>query len=206
LLKKLLRGLGLILVPFVGSLIIRFLAFTNKKIYNTPPSFSEEPLLFACWHGELLMLPIIYTKFRKEHPLKVIISSHFDGKLIAKTISYFKVGSLAGSTNRNAARVLIQAIKSIKDGIDIAITPDGPKGPRREVADGIIIMAQKTNTKIILVEVKPTSFWQLNSWDKFVIPKPFGEIHFYASQEIDVSGLSLEEARDIIKKGLLAHE
>ena len=135
----------------------------------------------------------------------MLISPHFDGELISRTIKYFGLGTLAGSTDKSAARVLIQAIKTIKEGYDIGITPDGPKGPRREVADGIIVMAQKTGAKIILVEIKPTQFWELNSWDKFVIPKPFGTLHFYASQEIDISGLELEEARELIQKGLLLH-
>jgi len=152
------------------------------------------------------MLPYLYRHYRKTPHAKVLISSHFDGKLISKTIKYFGLGTLAGSSNRNAARVLIQAIKTIKEGYDIGITPDGPKGPRHEVADGIIVMAQKTKAKIVLVEIKPTKYWQLNSWDKFVIPKPFGTLHYYATSELDISSMELEEAREVIKRGLLAHE
>ena len=152
------------------------------------------------------MLPYLYKHYRKIPHAKVLISSHFDGELISRTIKYFGLGTLAGSTNRNAARVLIQAIKTIKEGYDIGITPDGPKGPRHEVADGIIVMAQKTKAKIVLVEIKPTKFWQLNSWDKFIIPKPFGVLHYYATSELDVSEMELEEAREVIQKGLLAHE
>ena len=80
------------------------------------------------------------------------------------------------------------------------------QGPRHNMADGIIIMAQKTSAKILLVEIKPTKYWKLNSWDKFVIPKPFGTIHYYSSSEIDVSTLSIEEARTLLQEGLLKHE
>ena len=152
------------------------------------------------------MLPYLYRYYRKEPKGKVLISPHFDGKLIAKTIKFFGLDSLAGSSDKNPARVLIQAIKSLKEGYDIGITPDGPKGPRHKVADGIIVMAQKTGAKIVLVEIKPTKYWKLNSWDKFVIPKPFGTIHYYTSSEIDVSGLSLEEARTLIQEELLKNE
>ncbi len=151
------------------------------------------------------MLPYLYKHYRKTPHAKVLISPHFDGELISRTIKYFGLGTLAGSSHKSAARVLIQAIKTIKEGYDIGITPDGPKGPRHEVADGIIVMAQKTQAKIVLVEIKPTKFWQLGSWDKFVIPKPFGTINFYATQEIDISALELQEARDLLQKGLLAH-
>jgi len=206
LLKKVSRSLALIFVPFIGSLLIRFLYHTNKKVFHTPKKITDESVIFACWHGELLMLPYLYKHYRKIPHAKVLISSHFDGELISRTIKYFGLGTLAGSTNRNAARVLIQAIKTIKEGYDIGITPDGPKGPRHEVADGIIMMAQKTKAKIVLVEIKPTKFWQLNSWDKFIIPKPFGVLHYYATSELDVSKMELEEAREVIQKGLLAHE
>jgi len=204
--KKILRYLALILLPFIGSLLIRALYRLNKKQFHTPETLSEEPIIFACWHGELLMLPYLYSHYRKTPHAKVLISNHFDGELISRTIKYFGLGTLAGSTTRNAARVLIQSIKTLKEGYDIGITPDGPKGPRHEVSDGIIVMAQKAKAKIVLVEIKPTKKWQLNSWDKFVIPKPFGIINYYATSEIDVNGMELEAARNLIQKGLLQHE
>jgi len=203
--KKILRYLALVLLPFIASLLIRFLYLTNKKNFEAPAEITDEPVIFACWHGELLMLPYMYKYYRKKPHAKVLISNHFDGELISRTIKYFGLGTLAGSTTRNAARVLIQSIKTLKNGYDIGITPDGPKGPRREVADGIIIMAQKAKANIILIEIKPTKFWQLNSWDKFIIPKPFGTLNYYASKEIDVSGMDLEEARTLVRKGLLLH-
>lgn len=186
--------------------MIRFLYFTNRKVFHAPKEITDEPVIFACWHGELLMLPYLYKYYRKTPHAKVLISPHFDGKLISKTIKYFGLGTLAGSSDKSPAKVLIQAIRTLKEGYDIGITPDGPKGPRHEVADGIIVMAQKAKAKIVLVEIKPTKFWQLNSWDKFVIPKPFGTLHYYATSELDVSAKSLESAREEITKGLLAHE
>ena len=204
--KKLFRAIALIVVPFLASLLIRLLYLTNKKKYHIAESIGDEPVIFACWHGKLLMLPYLYSHYRKTPHAKVLISSHFDGMLISKTIKYFGLGTIAGSTNRNAARVLIQGIKTLKDGYDIGITPDGPKGPRHEVADGIIVMAQKTKTKIVLVDIEPTKFWQLNSWDKFVVPKPFGTLNYYAAEPMDISSLDLEEARILIKEGLQRHE
>jgi lysophospholipid acyltransferase (LPLAT)-like uncharacterized protein len=185
---------------------MRFLYLTNKKKFHGPESISDEPVIFACWHGELLMLPYLYRYYRKNPHAKVLISPHFDGELISRTVKYFGLETLAGSSDKNPARVLIQAIKSIKEGYDIGITPDGPKGPRHEVADGIIVMAQKTKAKVILLNIKPSKFWQLNSWDKFTIPKPFGILNYYASSEIDISTMNIEEARVLLKEGLLQHE
>jgi len=206
LLKKISRKLALYLLPFIGSVLIKILYKTNKKVFHAPQELSDENFIMACWHGELLMIPYAYLKYRKTPHVKLIISDHFDGTLIAKTLSYFGFGTIRGSSRRNAARALLQAIKALKAGCDLGITPDGPKGPRHEVADGIIVMAQKADVKITLVEIKPSSFWQLNSWDKFVIPKPFGTITYYISDLIDIGGLELEEARTLIKEGLLKHE
>ena len=204
--KKILRFLALIIVPFLGSLIIRFLYLTNKKIFHAPESVGDKPTIFACWHGELLMIPYGYKRYRKNPKVKLVISEHFDGNLIAKTLSFFKFESIRGSSTRNGAKVLINAIRDLKKGYDLGITPDGPKGPRHEVADGIIVMAQKAKANIVLIEIKPTKFWQLKSWDKFVVPKPFGTINYYISDIIDVSNIEFEEARTLIKKGLLKHE
>jgi lysophospholipid acyltransferase (LPLAT)-like uncharacterized protein len=121
-------------------------------------------------------------------------------------MTFFKFETIRGSSSRGGAKALIESIKSLKNGYDLGITPDGPKGPRHEVQDGIIIMAQKANVKILMVEIKPSKFWRLNSWDKFVIPKPFGIINFYISDLLDIKDMSLDEARSTIKEGLLKHE
>ena len=152
-----------------------------------------------------MMFAHSYLRYKNPPHVKAVISSHFDGSLIAGTLKKFGLEIIAGSSNKNAVRVLIEAIKALKDGYDIGITPDGPRGPRHEVADGVIAMATKTGKKVILVEIRPESFWQLSSWDKFVIPKPFGKIHFYYSDPVDIKSMPTEEARNFIKKGLLKH-
>jgi len=206
LLKKFSRKLALLLLPFLGSVFIRLLYMTNKKVFYAPTTLGKENFIMACWHGELLMIPYAYLHYRKTPFVKLIISDHFDGTLIAKTLRYFGFGTIRGSSRRNAARALLQAIKSLKEGYDLGITPDGPKGPRHEVADGIIVMAQKADVKITLVSIKPSRYWQLNSWDRFIVPKPFGTINYYISDLIDIKGLELEKARALIKEGLCKHE
>jgi len=206
LLKKSLRLLATYIVPFIGALLIRLISLTNKKVFHGPGTLGDEEFIMACWHGELLMIPYAYKNYRKTPHVKLLISEHFDGNLIAKTLNYFGFGTIRGSSTRGGAKALIQSIKEIKKGYDLGITPDGPKGPRHEVHDGIVVMAQKAKVKIVLVEIKPSKYWQINSWDKFVIPKPFGIINYYISDLIDVSGLEMQEAKILIKKGLQAHE
>jgi len=187
------------IVPLIGSFFIRFLALTNKKVFHAPASLGEEPFIMACWHGELLMIPYAYLKYKKNPHVKLLISEHFDGDLIAKTLQFFSFETIRGSSTRGGAKALLLAIKALRDGYDLGITPDGPKGPRCEVSDGIVMMAKKAKVKVVLVKIQPTKYWQLKSWDKFIIPKPFGEIHYYISDLIDISDKSIDEAKEIIK-------
>jgi len=204
--KKILRYLALAIIPFIGSLLIRFIYATNKKEFHIDVEVDEKPTIFACWHGELLMLPYAYKYFRKTPYAKVLISPHFDGKLISKTIKYFSLETIAGSSDKNPSRTLIQAMKSLKEGYDIGITPDGPKGPRHKVANGIIAMSQKTDASIMLLNIKATKYWQLNSWDKFMIPKPFGTLHYYASKISNLKELPIDEARELVENQLNRYE
>ena len=204
--KKVFRAFALAIVPLIGSILIRLLYFTNKKNFHAPKTIGDKPIIMACWHGELLMIPYAYTTFRKNPNVKLLISEHFDGNLIAKTLSFFKFETIRGSSTRGGAKALIQSIKELKNGYDLGITPDGPKGPRHEVSNGIVVMAQKAKANIVLVEIKSSSYWQLGSWDKFIIPKPFGTINYYISDLIDVDGMELDYAKQLLKDGLLKHD
>jgi lysophospholipid acyltransferase (LPLAT)-like uncharacterized protein len=203
--KKFLRTLALWLIPPIGTFLIRLLYLTNTKRFHLPVIIPSEPVIFAFWHGDLLMQPYLYYQFRKSPKANVLISDHFDGQIIARIMRYFKLGTIHGSTTRGGAKVLIQGLKSLSEGHDIGITPDGPKGPRHEMSDGVVIMAQKRKTKVIVYSCVPSKYWQLPSWDRFTVPKPFGTLDFYASEPIDVEGLEMETAKDLIKARLMEH-
>lgn len=203
--KTILRKLALWLIPPIGAFLIRCIYLTNRKRFHLPSIIPNEPVIFAFWHGDLLMQPYLYYQFRKIPKANVLISDHFDGQIIARIMRYFKLGTIHGSTTRGGAKVLIQGLKSLSEGYDIGITPDGPKGPRHEMSDGAVIMAQKRQTKVIVYSCVPSKFWQLSSWDRFTVPKPFGVIDFYASEPIDISGLEMDEAKTLIKMKLMEH-
>lgn len=203
--KELWRTLALWFLPPLGALLIRLLYFTNKKHFFLPDTIPNESVIFAFWHADLLMQPYMYRQFRQTPKAKVLISEHFDGLLIAKVISLFGLNTIHGSTTRGGTKVLRQGLRGLGEGYDIGITPDGPKGPRYSIGDGIVVMAQKRNAKVVIFNCIPTSFWQLSSWDRFVIPKPFGTLQFYASAPIDLNGLSLEDAKKVLKVAMMEH-
>ncbi|WP_295052942.1 lysophospholipid acyltransferase family protein [Sulfuricurvum sp.] len=203
--KRFLRALALLLIPPIGTALIRLIYLTNTKRFHLPQTIPAEPVIFAFWHGDLLMQPYLYYQFRKTPKANVLISDHFDGQIIAGIMRYFKLGTIHGSTTRGGAKVLIQGLKSLSEGYDIGITPDGPKGPRHQMSEGAVIMAQKRNAKVIVYSCVPSKFWQLPSWDRFTVPKPFGTLDFYASEPIDLKGLEMEEAKALIKTKLMEH-
>lgn len=203
--KQLLRTLALWLIPPIGTLLIRFIYLTNTKRFHLPQVIPEEPVIFAFWHGDLLLQPYLYYQFRQTPKANVLISDHFDGQIIARIMRYFKLGTIHGSTTRGGAKVLIQGLKSLSEGYDIGITPDGPKGPRHEMSDGVVVMAQKRNAKVIVYSCVPSRYWQLSSWDRFTVPKPFGRLDFYASEPIDLNGLGMDEAKARIREKLMEY-
>ncbi len=205
--KRLLRSLSLILLPPLGALLIRLFYYSSRRRFHLPTNIPDEPIIVACWHGDLFYLPYLYLKLRHKPNAKVVISEHFDGMIIAKITAFFNIGTLHGSTTRGGAKVLINAIRTLKSGTDIGITPDGPKGPRHEiVAEGIVIMAQKTNAKVITLSCVPKNYWQFNSWDRFTIAKPFTQLDFYASEPLDLTLMNVEEAKKTIKMNLMKHD
>ncbi|MDO9304470.1 MAG: lysophospholipid acyltransferase family protein [Sulfuricurvum sp.] len=204
-LKKILRRFSLLVLPFVGALLIRFIYLTSRKRFHLPQVIPNESVIFACWHGDLLMQPYLYYQFRSTPKAKVLISEHFDGQIIAGIIRFFKLDSIHGSTTRGGAKVLIQGLRALEEGYDVGITPDGPKGPRYSIGDGVIIMAQKRHAKVVVFHCRPTRYWQLSSWDRFVVPKPFCTLDFYASEPIDLEGLEMEDARSTIKENLMKY-
>lgn len=191
------------IAPFFLQLIVRFIYLTSKKRFHYSKVDENEPLLIAMWHGDLLMQPLNYREFRKNGKVKVIVSEHKDGLIIKKVCEYLGVGGIPGSSSKGGIKALKNALKELKSGTDVAITPDGPRGPRFSIADGIVAISKKTNTRIVALSSMPQSYWQVNSWDKFVIPKPFGIIDFYVSEPFSVAHLDIDEAKKLIKEKML---
>lgn len=190
-------------IPFILYLVVKIIYFTNKKVFHHPKLKDGESFIFVAWHGDLLSQPINYFSNRPNGNVRTMISQSKDGEIIAKVYSLFGINSIRGSSSKGATKALLSTIKEIKSGSDVALTPDGPRGPRFSVADGVIAIAQKSGARIIVLNSKPSCYWQFKSWDKFVLPKPFGKIDFYMSEPFDINNLEFEEARSFIKDKMM---
>ena len=190
-------------IPFVLYLLVKIIYSTNKKVFHHSKLKVDESFIFVAWHGDLLSQPINYFANRPDGTVKTMISQSKDGEIIAKVYSLFGIDSIRGSSSKGATKALISTIREIKAGVDVALTPDGPRGPRHVVADGVIAIAQKSGARIVVLNSKPNSYWQFNSWDKFILPKPFGKIDFYMSEPFNINNLEFEEARNFIKDKMM---
>ena len=202
--KSFLRKLGQVVIPPLVYILMRIIWHTTRKKFHYITEIDERQHVCVTWHGELLMSPQAYRHIHKKHLASAIISSHFDGALIARTLQFLKIRPLRGSTRKGAKQVLLQAFKSLKSGEEVLITPDGPKGPRHSMSDGAVGIALKSKLPIFVMNFTAQNYWQLSSWDRFVIPKPFTKIDFYM-QSLSLEGLGHEEAKAYLASKMLAH-
>ena len=197
--KHFFRKLGLIIIPPMLYIVMRLLWFTYRKKYH----FIDPPIKGQCmaitWHSELFISPQVYRKLRKKQLTSAIIAQHYDGELIARTFKALNILPLRGSSRRGAKSVLINAIKALKDGYSVMITPDGPKGPRYSMSSGAVALALRAKLPLMVVNYKPHTYWEVPSWDRFMIPKPFTTLEIY-HQLLDIEGMDREEAKKYLQE------
>src|SRR5881394_1421252 len=133
---------------------------------------AKTPFIFSLWHGHLL--PLLW--FHRDQGVLVLISEHRDGELVARAAASLGFGLIRGSTTRGADRALISLARELKAGREAAITPDGPRGPARKFAPGVLVAAQRSDSFIVPVAAVADRAWHLRSWDRFMIPKPFARV------------------------------
>ncbi len=183
-----LQSIKYFLVGVLGSIVIRFL-FSTMSIKEIPDGYSQnlerqgKRAIYAFWHAHML-LPAYVGRQRN---VKVLISQHRDGEYIAQIVQRLGYSVARGSTTRGGAKALLKMIKKIKEeSISLAITPDGPKGPRFIAQSGAILLGQKTQYPIIPVMICLPKYWELPSWDRFCIPKPFSKARIFYGDPIMV--------------------
>ena len=155
----------------------------------------RQPLVFSLWHGELLPLVVHH---RGDH-VAVLISEHRDGESIARVATRLGMHTVRGSTTRGAMRALLGLVNALHEGYDIAVTPDGPRGPAHRVAPGILIAAQRAKAPIVTVAVRASRAWRLRSWDQFMIPKPFATVTFAYGDPVLVDAVNAREAGEALE-------
>src|SRR5437868_13713649 len=133
---------------------------------------ARKPFIYSLWHGHLL--PLLW--FHRNEGVLVLISEHRDGELVARAAASLGFGLIRGSTTRGADRALISMARELQAGREVAITPDGPRGPANKFAPGALVAAPRSDAFIVPVAAIADRAWHLKSWDRFIIPTPFARI------------------------------
>jgi lysophospholipid acyltransferase (LPLAT)-like uncharacterized protein len=133
---------------------------------------SGEGQLIVTWHGRTL-IPLIY--FRNKAIVSMVSPSR-DGEIQYRLHRRYGWDAVRGSSGRDATRAVLGAVKRLRAGVTIAVAPDGPKGPAGSVQAGALYLAWKSGCPIMPIGVSATRAWQMGSWDRFMIPKPFTRI------------------------------
>ena len=150
------------------------------------------PFIFALWHGHLL--PLLWH--HRGQGVLVLISEHRDGEMVARAAESLGYGLIRGSTTRGADRALISLVRELKSGHEVAITPDGPRGPAETFAPGALVAAQRSDSFILPVAASADRAWRLRSWDRFMIPKPFARVTVAYATPTKVSATTSRAAAD----------
>ena len=185
----------------VVSLTLRWRMEDRAKISENPP---EGQMIWVFWHNRIFVVPVAYRKYLKSRSGAVLTSASNDGAIIAATVKCFGADAVRGSTSRRGVAALLGLVEWVKGGFDVAITPDGPRGPRYRLAPGLIKLAQTTGASILPIRIEYSSFWSFRSWDKFRVPKPFSRVTviFEPLEMIDpaVEGDSFEAERKRVQQ------
>lgn len=179
----------------VAPSLIRALCSTWRvRVVNEAPwrtlRAGGRGFVFSLWHGQLLPL----LAHHRDQGVRVLISEHRDGEIIARIAESLGFRTVRGSTTRGGARALLAMCDALERGDEIAITPDGPRGPAHVFAPGALVAAQRAGVPIVPVGVAVSNAWRFGSWDAFTIPKPFARLTIAYGDPLLVSASGAREA------------
>lgn len=143
-----------------------------------------KPFIICFWHSRILMFHFAWTYPVKVH---ILISRHRDGRLIARIAANFGFDSIAGSSSKGGTQALRAIMRVLKDGDCVAITPDGPRGPRMRVSPGTIHTARMAGVPLLPVAICASRRHIVNSWDRFVLPLPFSNFAVSVGEPMEVA-------------------
>ena len=181
---------------FITNLIARSIKWQYFEQSNKSTIFdNKHKYIFCCWHNKLFLGPHLLPRNRVINALQ---SSHSDGMITSVAFKYLGMNVILGSSKKGGMQAFRKMMKRLQLGESIAITPDGPKGPKEQVKEGIIKLAQISNTPIIPLVWATEKFKTINSWDDFVLPYPFSKGIYsfgkpiYIEKKININKFELE--------------
>lgn len=173
------------LLVSVGARLLRGLFATLRVEVQDASGFTREPpdfpVIVTFWHNRIL--PVAATFLRYYPPTRagvtVLTSPSRDGAILAGVVGKLGMGAIRGSTSRRGAVALRECLQLLHGGADLAITPDGPRGPRYHLGPGVLLLAQQSAARVLPVQVEFGAHTALKTWDGFSIPWPFSKVRVF---------------------------
>ena len=196
--------------PVLAAGAVRLLGLTLRLsivgLEALVPIWREpRPVIYALWHGRLLMVPWMSARLaptRGARAIRVLASRSRDGELIARCARRFGLAPVRGSSSRGGASAMRALVNALGTGEDIVVGPDGPRGPRERVQAGLPALAALTGAPVVPIAFAARPARTLATWDAFQIPAPFARcafvfgdlVHVKASDDRDDARTRLERA------------
>ena len=136
----------------------------------------DEPVAFVLWHNRLFLTAEIFRRYRRGRVLYGLVSASKDGAWLSAFFSLAGMRTVRGSSSKLGREAVTALVEVMRAGNDIGITPDGPRGPLYEFKAGGLIVARRVKAPLLLLGAHFESSWQLRSWDRFYLPKPFSRV------------------------------
>lgn len=164
---------------------------------------TDEPIAIVLWHNRLFLASEVFRRYRKGRTLYGLVSASKDGAWLSAFFSLVGMNTVRGSSSKLGREAVTALVEVMRAGHDIGITPDGPRGPLYDFKAGGLIVTRRVRAPIVLLGAAFDSAWQLRSWDRFYLPKPFSRIRVY-SRVIENAALhDREQAAESLRHQLL---
>lgn len=172
----------------VGPVLLRGLAATwryreiDENGRTRPARRTLQPAIHAVWHAELLAPMLRYAPAG----MAAMISLHRDGEIAASIVEALGSRVVRGSSSAGGGEALQGMVELGREGLPLAITPDGPRGPARVCKPGVVRVAARSGLPVVPVGARPSAGWRLRSWDRFILPRPLTTLHVEFGPPIEV--------------------
>jgi lysophospholipid acyltransferase (LPLAT)-like uncharacterized protein len=196
---------GWLVYAFVRTLAgtLRYRWHDRSGCLDGDPS---EPVIFCVWHNRLALSMRAYFGYAKKRTRRVgmaaMVSASRDGGFLTAILEAFRVQPVRGSSSRRGPQALLELTTWAERGYDLAITPDGPRGPCYVVQDGVMSLAQITGLPILPFSYHLHWKWRPKSWDRFQIPLPFSRCDMHVEKPIRVPREAMDAERENLRKQL----
>lgn len=196
----------------LGSILVRILCATLRYKVIDEAGFLDEavprPAILLIWHNRILAMPALYRRYYvRRKGLRVLTSASRDGAYLSEFVRWFGLDSVRGSSSRRGAAALLDLIRTLEDGFDLCVTPDGPRGPRYSLGPGVILLSERCNVPLMPLLIEYSAYWRFTSWDGFAVPKPLSEVTVTILPRIQIgvtgSEAGFENERQRVEKAMM---